>query len=449
MRKSLWYADQDICRFWEIEVTGSSFTVVEGWEGTVGQTSVSRFDSGEECLEQAGLLIARQMEFGYIEVCEGYIKRFEPPHDVKKVLAKQRLIITRRGMFALEPLEDIRLVSVVIRHESRDVEKNGMFCTTAYALVVDEDSQRMLVWLPVAGFYGTWDQRHQQLYIFPRISWSDIEPNLPVYLHHPPESDTFSSAEAYDRLWDCLDFIPDNFIAQADGIESLPDSEKMRAARALLHQYELRLLRHPVSTHLDSAFCALVKLYCSLATSLKKQERYAEAAAWMERSLLVVNQSQIYRTALFVDIYMQLSLCCFRICNFEASLRYVALYQAYNPGAQEACDEIRASVYRVRQLYQLAIDSRLKTLKQRSAECYQEAIRITQRAVAVAPDDPQLYFNLACFYSLSYKTKEALFCLEEALRKGYKTPGDVLTEQDLQNIRSTKEFEVMTVRFKV
>lgn len=430
-------------------MTGSSFTVVQGWEGTVGQTSVSSFGSMDECLEQAGLQIARQLELGYTEQAEGYIKRFQPPHDMKKVLAKQRLILTRRGMFALKPLEDIRLVSVVIRHESRDAEKNGMFCTTAYALVIDEDSQRMLVWLPVAEFYGTWDQIHQQLYIFPRVSWSDIEPNLPVYLQHPPENDTFVSAEAYDRLWDCLDFIPDHFVAQAEAIERLPDTLKLREAQALLNQYELRLLRHPVGTHLDSAFRALVKLYCSLAISLKKQERYAEAVTWLERSLLIVNQSQLYRTELFADVYMQLSLCCFRLCNFEASLRYVGLYQAYNPGAQEACDEIRASVYRVRQLYQSAMDSRARTLKQRSAECYQEAIRITQRAVAVAPDDPQLYFNLACFYSLSYKTKEALYYLEEALKKGYRTPADMLTEQDLQNIRNTREFEVMTVRFKI
>lgn len=449
MKKSLLYADKDINRFWEIEVTGSALTVVQGMEGTVGQTSVSRFAGSDECLQQAGLLIAGQKEFGYIEQAEGYIKRFEPPYELKKALTKQRVVVTRHGVFTLEALEDVRLISVVIRHESRDADKNGVFCTTAYALTSDEETQKMLVWLPVAEFYGTWDMARQQLYIFPRVTWQDLENHLPVYLQYLPENDAFINAAAYDKLWDCLDFIPDNLTAQAAKIEALPDAQKITEAQQFLRQYELRLLRHPVCEQLEGTYRALVKLYCSVAMTFKKQERYTEAVAWLERSLLIVNQSRHYRTAQFSDLLMNLALCSFRLCHFEASLRYVALYQAYCPAAQQACDEIRISIYRVRQLYQEAMDSRQQALRQRSAECYEDAIRITRQAVAVAPDDPQLYFNLACFYSLSHKTKEALYYLEAALKKGYKTPSDILTEQDLENIRSTKEFEAMSLKFKV
>jgi hypothetical protein len=65
----------------------------------------------------------------------------------------------------------------------------------------------------------------------------------------------------------------------------------------------------------------------------------------------------------------------------------------------------------------------------------------------VAPNDPLLHFNLACFYSLSFKKQEALYHLEEAIKKGYDNQAKIVNERDLENIRSTKEFKDIRQRY--
>ena len=174
---------------------------------------------------------------------------------------------------------------------------------------------------------------------------------------------------------------------------------------------------------------------------------YTKAIHWLERGVMVVSQSRHFRNQVFVDILIQLSFCYFELSRFDLSLHYLNMYQSMDDSAWETCEQIKATINNVQKLYGEAMASYQRAVEQQSAECYEEAIRITHQAVRLAPNDPLLHFNLACFYSLSYKKREALHHLEEAIKKGYKNQSRIVNDQDLKNIRNMKEFDEIRQRY--
>ncbi|ULH27803.1 LIC_11051 family fibronectin-binding protein [Leptospira weilii] len=67
MKHHLTYKDDKSDKFWNIEVSGKSFTVTYGKMGTAGQTQTKTFGSEEECQKEAKKLLSEKLKKGYAE----------------------------------------------------------------------------------------------------------------------------------------------------------------------------------------------------------------------------------------------------------------------------------------------------------------------------------------------------------------------------------------------
>ncbi|EMY78891.1 WGR domain protein [Leptospira weilii serovar Ranarum str. ICFT] len=67
MKHHLTYQDETSDKFWNIEVSGRSFTVTFGKVGTGGQTQTKTFDDEDQCLKEANKLLAEKLKKGYID----------------------------------------------------------------------------------------------------------------------------------------------------------------------------------------------------------------------------------------------------------------------------------------------------------------------------------------------------------------------------------------------
>ncbi|WP_061218718.1 WGR domain-containing protein [Leptospira weilii] len=67
MKHHLTYKDDKSDKFWNIEVSGESFTVTYGKTGTAGQTQTKTFGSEEECQKEAKKLLQEKLKKGYAE----------------------------------------------------------------------------------------------------------------------------------------------------------------------------------------------------------------------------------------------------------------------------------------------------------------------------------------------------------------------------------------------
>jgi predicted DNA-binding WGR domain protein len=67
MKKYLTYKDEKSDKFWSIEVSDNSFTVVYGKTGTTGTSQVKTFKNNEKCLKEANKLIKEKIAKGYTE----------------------------------------------------------------------------------------------------------------------------------------------------------------------------------------------------------------------------------------------------------------------------------------------------------------------------------------------------------------------------------------------
>ncbi|WP_016760502.1 WGR domain-containing protein [Leptospira weilii] len=67
MQHYLTYKDETSDKFWNIEVSGTSFTVTYGKTGTPGQTQKKEFKDEATCLKEAGKLLNEKLKKGYVE----------------------------------------------------------------------------------------------------------------------------------------------------------------------------------------------------------------------------------------------------------------------------------------------------------------------------------------------------------------------------------------------
>ncbi|WP_061217749.1 WGR domain-containing protein [Leptospira weilii] len=67
MQHYLTYKDETSDKFWNIEVSGTSFTVTYGKTGTPGQTQKKEFKDEATCLKEAKKLLTEKLKKGYIE----------------------------------------------------------------------------------------------------------------------------------------------------------------------------------------------------------------------------------------------------------------------------------------------------------------------------------------------------------------------------------------------
>lgn len=78
---------------------------------------------------------------------------------------------------------------------------------------------------------------------------------------------------------------------------------------------------------------------------------------------------------------------------------------------------------------------------------YGQAWDAFRYAQELAPEDPQYFYNLACYHAVRYERTGALEYLELALRRGYDDREYLLFDRHLQSIQSTKGFAELIRRF--
>ncbi|QSW88063.1 WGR domain-containing protein [Flavobacterium endoglycinae] len=106
MKKSLKYIEGNSDKFWEIEVTGSNYTVTYGKNGTSGTTQTKSFASDEECLKMAEKILAEKVKKGYSE--SGEVNMASIPKSAKsknsdEVIEEYDAIIKSKNIDLLLP----------------------------------------------------------------------------------------------------------------------------------------------------------------------------------------------------------------------------------------------------------------------------------------------------------------------------------------------------------
>uniref|UniRef100_UPI0004A87711 WGR domain-containing protein n=1 Tax=Leptospira interrogans TaxID=173 RepID=UPI0004A87711 len=67
MNHQLTFKDDKSDKFWNIEVSGNSFTVTYGKTGTAGTSQTKTFETEETCIKEAQKLLSEKLKKGYIE----------------------------------------------------------------------------------------------------------------------------------------------------------------------------------------------------------------------------------------------------------------------------------------------------------------------------------------------------------------------------------------------
>lgn len=79
---------------------------------------------------------------------------------------------------------------------------------------------------------------------------------------------------------------------------------------------------------------------------------------------------------------------------------------------------------------------------------YEDGLKIDKQLSFLKPDDPFVFYNLACSYSLLNRIDEALEAMESAFRCGYSDWKHLLHDDDLMNLRRDKRFRELLIKAK-
>ncbi len=454
VKRYLSYHSENEDKFWQIETRGSATCVItQGTCGTPGRSVVKTFTSKGECLRYIDRVLHLRTLKGYLEGPAPLAYASRLPAAVQRGLLRKQIINTAAGNFTFSPWHDVPSMGIVLRpHPAMDRRADpfrkttGVYCAMAYALASDaadwQAARVLLVWVPSVNFLGLWNRAAQQLRVFPALSWATLVKNFARYVGNTEAPDIFDCL----KVWEHFDFIPDDFSETVTEVLQLPESQRRKRVTALVDRYGPVFERIPLCHELSPAFQDMVSLYYQIGQWLEEENDYATAARWFERSLSIINQSHKFRTDLFIDIFLQLGFCYAETARFDMAMQHIDMYQRHNPAAWDSCSQIKASVYRVQQLYKETINSYLlsvdKMLNGRA-----ESGKIIERALRIKPKDPILHFNLSCFYSVTRQAAKALYHFEEALRNGYRSRDKILWEKDLNPIRNMKRFEAIRFRY--
>jgi tetratricopeptide (TPR) repeat protein len=78
---------------------------------------------------------------------------------------------------------------------------------------------------------------------------------------------------------------------------------------------------------------------------------------------------------------------------------------------------------------------------------YEEGLKIDQRLVELMPDDPTVYYNLACSYSLLKMAEPSLSALKKAIHLGYHDFVFIEKDPDLQFIREDPRYKELLSKY--
>jgi tetratricopeptide (TPR) repeat protein len=72
---------------------------------------------------------------------------------------------------------------------------------------------------------------------------------------------------------------------------------------------------------------------------------------------------------------------------------------------------------------------------------WEKGLEIDQRLAKLSPDNPLVFYNLACSYSIMNRVDEAFAALKRAVKLGYDDAQWLNKDPDLKNLRSDRRFE--------
>ena len=81
---------------------------------------------------------------------------------------------------------------------------------------------------------------------------------------------------------------------------------------------------------------------------------------------------------------------------------------------------------------------------------WEEGLAIDRKLCRLRPQDPIVFYNLACSYSLLGKIREALAAFKKAVERGWRDLEYTYADKDLDNLRRDRRFQrfVKTIRKK-
>lgn len=82
------------------------------------------------------------------------------------------------------------------------------------------------------------------------------------------------------------------------------------------------------------------------------------------------------------------------------------------------------------------------------AEEYQKGLALDKRLAVLCPEDPLVFYNLACSFALTGSTEEALESLEAAVRFGYDEPEHMKEDPDLKTLHPDARFQKLLARLQ-
>ena len=74
---------------------------------------------------------------------------------------------------------------------------------------------------------------------------------------------------------------------------------------------------------------------------------------------------------------------------------------------------------------------------------WEKGLKIDERLAKLCPDNPLVFYNLACSYSLLKRVDEAFAALSEAVKRGYDDARWLSKDPDLDNLRHDNRFETI------
>lgn len=72
---------------------------------------------------------------------------------------------------------------------------------------------------------------------------------------------------------------------------------------------------------------------------------------------------------------------------------------------------------------------------------FEEAKKTLDAFKVQAPENPHLFYNLACYFSLTHQEQASLEALQQSIRLGYKNRENIKTDPDLAILRQTPEYQ--------
>jgi len=79
---------------------------------------------------------------------------------------------------------------------------------------------------------------------------------------------------------------------------------------------------------------------------------------------------------------------------------------------------------------------------------YEQGLAIDERLAQLRPDDPVVFYNLSCSYSLLNEIDKALRSVKKAIKCGYSDFEHMQRDKDLLNLRQDERFQRYFERIK-